>query len=107
MNIKVLSPISAGYANYQPGDLTTLPDADALACIKCGAAEPADRRARRLVAEANAAEQAALALAAAQAQLNNTDKRLRDKDGFVASIQARNLNLSHREPGKPSRFGNV
>lgn len=107
MNIKVLYTIGTGYATYQAGDLATLPDADALACIKCGAAEPADRRARRIVAEANAAEQAALALATAQAELNNPDKRLREKGGFLASIQTRNLNLSHREPGKPGRFDNV
>lgn len=107
MNIKVLHTINADCFTYQQGDLITLPDAQALACIKCGAAEPADRRARRIVAEVNAAEQAALALATTQARLNNPDKRIRDSGGFLVVIQARNHNLSNREPGKPGRFDNV
>lgn len=107
MNIKVLSPIDTGFAKYQPGDLATLPDAAALACIKSGAAAPADRRAQRIVAEANAAEQAALALAMAAAELNNPDKRPREKGGFLVNIQAINPNLRPRESGKPGRFDGI
>lgn len=105
MNINVLSPITTGYATYQPGDLATLPDAEALPLIKCGTAEPADRRARRIVAEANASEQAALELATAEARLNNPDKRPRDKEGFLVAIQARNLDYRHQ--ASPGRFDGV
>lgn len=107
MNIKVLYTIGADGVTYKEGDLATLPDAQALACIKSGAAEPADRRARRIVAEAHAAEQAALALATAQSDLNNPDKRLREKGGFLAAIQVRNSNWRGSESNKPGRFDGV
>lgn len=51
MNIKALMRIDAGFAVFQEGEFATLPDADALDLIRNGAAEPADRRARRLAAE--------------------------------------------------------
>lgn len=92
MNIKVIYSISAGTVTYQPGELVTLPDADALACIKCGAAEPADRRARRLVAESTATEQASLAREMAQHHLANSDKRPRDGNGFVLALQVADRN---------------
>lgn len=62
MNITVLSRIDIGHAVLQPGETATLPDAAALACIRSGAAEPADRRARQLAAE----DAATIAKAAAE-----------------------------------------
>lgn len=105
MNIKVLYQISSGQGTYQAGEFATLPDADALACIKSGAAEPADRRARRIVEAANTAEQAALALAAAQVDTTGQDPSPRDSDGFVLALQVRAANWGTNPTGRPGRFG--
>lgn len=92
MNLKILSPVNSGFGIYQPGEFATLPNVDALALVRCGAAEPADRRARRLVEEANAAEKAALAEAELNWARDNPDQRPRDKGGFVQALQARAAN---------------
>ena len=107
MNIKALSQINTGFGNLQPGELATLPDADALRCIKCGAAEPADRRARKIVAAANEAEQAALELAAAQIDTTGQDPSPRDSSGFVLALQVRTANLGNNSLGGPGRFGGI
>lgn len=86
MNIKVLHQIQTGATTHQEGELITLPDADALACIKAGAAEPADRRARRIVAETVAAEQAAARIDPAVLAAR---QKTHDSGGFVRAIQAR------------------
>lgn len=100
MNIKVLYQINSGLVTYQAGEFATLPDAEALACIKVGAAAPADRRARRLVEAANAAEQAALELAAAQVDTTGQDPSPRDRDGFVLALQVGAANRGTNPAGR-------
>lgn len=102
MNIKVLYQIATGLATYQAGEFATLPDAEALACIKVGAAEPADRRARRIVEEANAAEQAALELAAAQVDMTGQDPSPRDREGFVLALQVGSTYRAGKPAGRLS-----
>lgn len=94
MNIKVLYQITTGFGTHQAGEFITLPDADALACIKIGAAEPADRRAQRLVAEHNAADRAAQELAAAArgATENRRPEIHQDRQRFAESLRARAAN---------------
>ena len=92
MNIKALSRIDTGPTVYQAGDFITMRDADALACIKSGAAEPSDRRARRLVAEHNAAEKEALAPVQADANQNRRAEAHDSSLGIAESLRERAAN---------------
>lgn len=107
MNINILSPITTGHGTYQPGETATLPDAEAWPLIKCGAAAPADRRARRLVDEAKACESAALELATPEAAIHNPDRRPRDNGGIVKALQVRAANWRDGGTGRQGRFYNT
>lgn len=94
MNIKALSQIISGFGTYQAGEFITMPDADALQCIKAGSAEPGDRRARRLVAEHSAADLAAQQLSATtrSATENRRTQTHQERQGFSEFLKARDAN---------------
>ena len=93
MNLIALTPVDAGFAIYQEGQPLTLPNAEALALVKTGAAKPADRRARRFVEEANAIEKHAQTLLDSQPMDPDIARAQRNQNsGAVQSLGLRGAN---------------